>query len=57
MYNERDSLTFGEVPVVEVLECDPEISEFELQLRCYVHFWTNSLGKSMTPYILPLLVG
>ena len=32
--------------VVKVLHCGPDVSEFELQLRYYDHFWTNTLGQS-----------
>ena len=39
--------------MVNVLDCDLEESEFELQLRCNVHFRTNTLGKGMTPSIPP----
>ena len=35
--------------VVNVLDCDIVVSEFELQLRYYVQFWTNNLGKGMKP--------
>ena len=28
------------------------VSEFELQSRCYTHFWTNALGKGMNPLFL-----
>ena len=31
------------------------VSEFKLQLRYYVHFWTNTLGKGMNPLILPAM--
>ena len=27
------------------------VSEFELKSRYYVHFWPNTLGKSMKPLI------
>ena len=33
--------------VANVLDCGLEVSEFELQLRCYVQFWTNALGKGI----------
>ena len=33
--------------VAKVLDCDIVRSEFELQSRYYVHFRTNTLGKSM----------
>ena len=28
------------------------VNEFELQLRYYIHFWTNTLGKGRNPLIL-----
>ena len=31
----------------KVLDCGHEVSEFELQLRYYIHFRTNTLGKDM----------
>ena len=31
------------------------VSEFVLQSRYYVHFWTNTLGKGMNPLILPAM--
>ena len=30
-------------------------SEFELQSRYYVHFWTNTCGKGMNLFILPAM--
>ena len=41
--------------VVNVLDCDIVINEFELQSRHYVHFWTNTLGKCMNPLITPVM--
>ena len=32
--------------MAKVLDCRLEVSEFELQWRCYVHFRTNTLGKA-----------
>ena len=29
------------------LDSDIVVSEFELQSRYYIHFWTNALAKSM----------
>ena len=43
--------------MVNVLDCDLEVGEFELQLRFYVHFWTNTLGKDVNPLISPIMVG
>ena len=33
--------------VAHILDCDIVMSEFELQSRYFVHFWTNTLGKRM----------
>ena len=38
--------------VAKVLDCDNVVSEFELQLRYYVHFQIHTLGKYMNPLIL-----
>ena len=35
-----------------VMDCGIVVSEFVLQLRYYVHFRTNTLGKGMNPLIL-----
>ena len=37
------------------MDCGIVVSEFELQSRYYVHFRTNTLGKSMNPLILPAM--
>ena len=37
--------------MVKVLNCSLEVSEFKLQMRYYVHLWTNTLGKGMNPLI------
>ena len=34
--------------VANVLDCDIAESEFELQLRYYIHFLTNTIGKVWT---------
>ena len=39
--------------MVKVTDCRIVVSEFVLQSRYYVHFWTNRLGKGMNPLILP----
>ena len=39
-----------------MLDCDLEVSEFELQLRYYVHFRINILRKGMNPFINQLQV-
>ena len=43
--------------MIKAMACGIVVSEFELQLRYYVHFWTNTLGKDMNPLLLkyPLL--
>ena len=37
--------------MTRVLDCTLEVSEFELQPRLYVHFWTITLGSVMNPFI------
>ena len=44
------------VVVAKVLNCGLKVSEFELQSRYYVHFWSYTLGKSMNP-LIPQVVG
>ena len=41
--------------MVKALDCGIIVSMFELQLRYYVHFWTNTLGKGMNTLILPAM--
>ena len=36
-------------------DCGIVLSEFVLQSRYYVHSPTNTLGKSMNPFILPAI--
>ena len=46
---------FGGYPwevMVKAVDCGVVVSEFELQLLYYIHFWTNTLGKGMNPIIL-----
>ena len=38
--------------MVKVLDCGIVVCEFVLQLRYYVHFRSNTLGKGMSPLIL-----
>ena len=38
--------------MVEVLDCEIVVSEFELQSCSYVHFRINNLEKGMNPLIL-----
>ena len=33
--------------MVNDLECNIVVSQFELQLHCYIHFQTNTFGKGM----------
>ena len=42
--------------MVKALDCGIVVGEFELQSRYYINFWTNNLGKSMNPFILPSMV-
>ena len=41
--------------VVKAMDCGIIESEFELQSRYNIHFWTNTLGKGMNPLILPAM--
>ena len=41
--------------IAKVLDSDLEISEFELQSRCYIDFRTNTLGKGMISLIPPVM--
>ena len=36
------------------ITCGLEVSKFNLQSCCYVHFWTNILGKDTNPLIFPI---
>ena len=40
--------------VANVLDCDIVVRVFQLQLRYYIHFLTNTLGKGMN-LLIPLL--
>ena len=42
--------------MVKVMDCGIVVSDFVLQLRYYVHFRANILGKGMNPLILPAMV-
>ena len=44
-----------EVNVVNLLDCDIEVSEFELQSRNYAHFRTNTPHKGINPFIPPAM--
>ena len=39
--------------MVKAMDSEIVVSEFELQLGYYVHFRTNTYGKSMNNLILP----
>ena len=41
--------------MVKVMDFGIVVSEFILQLRYYVHFSANTLGKGMNPLILPAM--
>ena len=41
--------------MVKVMDYGIVVSEFVLQLRYYVHFRANTLGKGMNPLILPTM--
>ena len=40
---------------VKAMDCEIEASEFELQLRYYVHYRACTLGKGMNPLLLPAI--
>ena len=37
------------------MDCEIVVSDFVLQLRYYVHFRANTLGKGINPAILPAM--
>ena len=41
--------------VVDLLDCNIVINRFELQLRSYIHFQTNTLGNGMNFLISPCI--
>ena len=41
--------------MVTALDCGIVVHEFVLQSRYYVHFRANTLGKGMSPLILPAM--
>ena len=43
------------VIVTNMQNCNIIVSEFELQSRYYVHFWTNIFRKGMNPLIPPAM--
>ena len=38
--------------MAKMLDCNLKVSEFELQSRYYIYFWTNNLGKEESWIIL-----
>ena len=43
------------VVMVKAMDCGIVVREFVLQLRYYVHFRANILGKGMNPLIPPAM--
>ncbi len=43
--------------MVKAMNCGIVVREFVLQSRYYVHFRANTLGKGMSPLILPPAIG
>ena len=41
--------------MIKAMDCRIVVSEFVFQLRYYVHFRANTLGKGMNPLILPAM--
>ena len=41
--------------MVKAMDCGIVVREFVLQLRYYVHFRENTLGKGMNRFILPAM--
>ena len=41
--------------IVKALDCGIIVSDTELKLCYYVHFWANTLGKGMNLLILPAM--
>ena len=39
-----------------MLYCNFEVKVFKLQLCYYIHFWTNTIGKSINPLIFPAVL-
>ena len=40
----------------KVLDCGPEVNEFEFQVRYCIYFWTYNLGKWMN-LLIPHVIG
>ena len=45
------------VVVVNMLNCNIVVSEFEPQLSYYVHFYTNNLREGMSVFITTSAIG
>ena len=43
--------------MAKVLDCGRRVSEFEFNLRYYVHFQTINLGEKFEPYYPPPAMG
>ena len=41
--------------IAQVLECDVEVSEFELKSWYYAHFWNDTFLKGMNPLTPPAI--
>ena len=41
--------------IVKAMDCGIIVSKFILQLRYYIHFQANTVGKGMNPLILPAI--
>ena len=41
--------------MVKAMDCGIVVCEFVLQLRYYVHFQANTVGKGMNPLIFPAM--
>ena len=41
--------------MVKAMDCGIVVSEFELQLRYYIHFRTHTIGKDIKQLILPTI--
>ena len=41
--------------MVKVMDSRIVVYEFVFQLRYYIHFWANTLGKGMNPIIPPVM--
>ena len=41
--------------MVKAMDCGIVVSESVLPSRYNVHFWANTLGKGMNPFILPAM--